>query len=103
MGKSYKTCPLCEVQDTVSALNETHKALECRALEYERRVSGILSLSTRFPNSKKRHLILKDFLEGDNAPEEVLHRRTDALSTVLDGWLAKVSMLLAVVVPVTPW
>ena len=45
LGKSYKTCSLYEDHDTVAVLNETHVALDCDAVEYERRVPGLLSFS----------------------------------------------------------
>ena len=74
-------------------LNEWHVAIECPSVGFERRVTGILDFTNKYPSSRKKYLLLKDYLGGDQASKDVMHQRSAALDTVLASWLGKVERL----------
>ena len=55
-------------------LNEVHFVLECRSVSYEWQVTGILDFAETYSSSRKLHLVLKDYLGGDGADNNVLYQ-----------------------------
>ena len=92
-GQSYKFCPLCSADGLDMPLNEWHVVLECPSVDFDRRVTGILEFTNKFPSSRKKFLLLKDYLGGDQASKDVMHQRSAALDSVLASWLGKVERL----------
>ena len=68
-------------------------ALLCQSVSYERQVTGIFDFASNYSGSRKGHLVLKDYLGGDNADKNVLHQRAQSLNFLLDTWLGKVDQL----------
>ena len=46
-----------------------------------------------YSDSRKGHLVLKDYLGGDNGDKNVLHQREQSLNFPLDTWLRNVNQL----------
>ena len=92
-GHSYKFCPLCSADGLDMPLNEWHVVLECPSVDFDRRVTGILEFTNKFPSSRKKFLLLKDYLGGDQASKDVMHQRSAALDSVLASWLGNVERL----------
>ena len=59
MPRTYKTCPLCLANGATKTLNEVH------------------------------FVVLKDYLGGDDAVNNVLYRRASTLNILLNSWLGK--------------
>ena len=93
VGRSYKTCPLCLANSATKTLNEVYVVLQCSSVPYEREVTGIFDFKSTYPNSRKHHLILKDYLGGDDAENNVLYCRASALNIFLNSWLGKIDHL----------
>ena len=89
----YKSCLLCLAKGIHNVLNETHVALLCQAVSYVSQVTGILDFASKYSDSRKSHLVLKDYLGGDNADKTVLHQRAQSLNFLLDTWLRNVNQL----------
>ena len=53
----------------------------------------LLDFTSNYSDSRKGHLMLKDYLGGDDAGKNVLHQRVQALNFLLDTWLGKVDQL----------
>ena len=92
-GKTYKSCPLCSAQGINNVLNEPHVVLQCQSVSFERQATGILDFASNYSGLRKSHLVLKDYLGGDDAEYNVLHQRAQALGFMLDTWLGKVDQL----------
>ena len=92
-GNMYKLCPLCLAQGINSVLNEPNVVLQCQSVSYERWATGILDFPSTYSGLRKDHLVLKDYLGGDDAGNNVLHQRAQALSFMMDTWLGKVDQL----------
>ena len=73
-GRTFKTCPLCLANGATKTLNGVHVVLQCSSVSYEREVTGILDLKNTYPNSRKHHLVLNDYLGGDDTDNNVLYR-----------------------------
>ena len=67
--------------------------LQCQSVSYERRATGILDFALTYSGLRKGHLVLKGYLGGDDAANNVLHQRAQALSFMMDTWLGKVDQL----------
>ena len=70
-------------------LNEPHVVLHCQSVLYERQATGILDFISTYSGLRKGHLVLKDYLGGDDAGNNVLHQRAQALNFMLETWLGK--------------
>ena len=62
-------------------------------MSYEREVMGILESKSTYLNSRKHHLVQKDYFGGDDADNNVLYRRASALNILLNSWLGKLDHL----------
>ena len=89
MPRTYKTCPLCLANGATKTLNEVHFVLQCSSVSYERQVRGMLDFTKTYPSSRKLPLVLKDYLGGDDAVNNVLYRRASTLNILLNSWLGK--------------
>ena len=54
---------------------------------------GILEFKSTYLNSRKHHLVQKDYFGGDDADNNVLYRRASALNILLNSWLGKLDHL----------
>ena len=84
-GSTTKWCPLCLNKGLVSHLSETHVVVSCQAVAYERSASGLGVLMT--DSTRSGTTVLTRILGGDNASREVLLKRADKLSLLLDRWM----------------
>ena len=75
VGRTHKTCPLCLANGATKTLNEVHAVIQCSSVLYEREVTAIMDFKNTYPNSRKHHLELKDYLGGDDADYNVLYRK----------------------------
>ena len=58
-GHSYKSCPLFSPGGIAVPLNECHVAPVCPSVGFERRVTGILDFTTKYPSARKNRLLLR--------------------------------------------
>ncbi len=84
-GSTTKWCPLCLNKGLVSHLSEAHVVVSCQAVAYERSASGLGVLMTN--STRSDTTVLTRILGGDNASREVLLKRADKLSLLLDRWM----------------
>ena len=84
-GSTTKWCPLCLNNGLVNHLTEHHVVESCQAVAYERSASGLRVLMTGMTRSSTT--VLTGILGGDNASKEVLLKRADMLSLMLDRWM----------------
>ena len=70
-----------------------HMLPYCANLSHERQATGILDFASNYSGSRKGHLVLKDYLGGDDAGKNVQHQRAQALNFLLITWLGKVDQL----------
>ena len=74
VARTYKTRPLCLANSATKTLNEVYVVLQCSSVPYEREVTGIFDFKSTYPNSRKHHLVLNDYLGGDDTDNNVLYR-----------------------------
>jgi len=84
-GSTTKWCPLCLNKELVSHLSEYHVVVSCQAVAYVRSASGLGVLMT--DSTRSGTIVLTRILGGDNASREVLLKRADKLSLLLDRWM----------------
>ena len=94
-GSTTKWCPLCLNNGLVNHLTEHHVVVSCQAVAYERSASGLRVLMTGMTRSSTT--VLTGILGGDNASKEVLLKRADMLSLMLDRWMVLAGAYLMMV------
>ena len=92
-GKMYKSCLLCLAKGIQNVLNKTHVALLCQSVSYERQATGIFDFASNYSGSRKGHLVLNDYLHGDDADKNVLHQRAQFLNFLLVTWLGNLDQI----------
>ena len=81
-GSTTKWCSRCLIKGLVNHLTEHHVVISCKAVAYERSASGLRVLMTGMFWSSMT--VLTGILGGDNASKEVLLKRADMHSLMLD-------------------
>ena len=84
-GSTTKWCPLCLSKGLVSHLSEYHVVVSCQAVAYERSASGLGVLMTG--STRSSTTVRTRIFGGDNASRELLLKRADKLSLMLDRWM----------------